>query len=62
MATKEQINAAYEEVVRQRVRELQAAVAELAEVHTDGNVGLIEWIESIDNVLFDITDELNSDD
>lgn len=32
MATKEQINAAYKEVVRQRVRELQAAVAE---VHTD---------------------------
>ena len=61
MATKEQINAAYE-VVRQRARELQAAVAELAEVHTDGNVGLTEWIESIDTVLFDITDELNSDD
>ena len=61
MATKEQINAAYE-VVRQRVRELQAAVAELAEVHTDGNVGLTDWIESIDNVLFDIADELNSDD
>ena len=61
MATKEQINAAYE-VVRQRVRELQAAVAELAEVHTDGNVGLTEWIESIDDVLFDIADELNSDD
>lgn len=61
MATKEQINAAYE-VVRQRARELQAAVAELAEVHTDGNVGLIEWIESIDDVLFDIADELNSDD
>ena len=61
MATKEQINAAYE-AVRQRARELQAAVAELAEVHTDGNVGLTEWIESIDDVLFDIADELNSDD
>jgi hypothetical protein len=52
--TKEQ---AFEEVQR-KVGELQDAVIQLHRLHQDGNVGLDEWIEHMDNVLWELSDEI----
>jgi len=52
--TKEQ---AFQEVQR-KVGELQDAVIQLHNLHRDGNVGLDEWIEHMDNVLLDLSEEI----
>lgn len=52
--TKEQAYA----LVQQRVMELQDAVMQLATVHVDGNVGLQEWCDSMDDVMYEISNEV----
>jgi hypothetical protein len=55
--TKEQ---AFEQV-KSKVAELQDAVCELHRLHRNSNVGLDEWIEHMDNVMWDLADELRAE-
>jgi hypothetical protein len=45
-------------VVKAKVVELKAAVAVLNDLHPDGNVGLDEWCEKMDDVIFDLEEDL----
>jgi hypothetical protein len=53
--TKEQ---AFEQV-QSKVAELQDAVCELHRLHRNGNVGLDEWCEHMDNVMWDLYEEIH---
>ena len=55
--TKEQ---AFEQV-KSKVAELQDAMCKLRRLHRNGNVDFDEWIEHMDNVMWDLADELRAD-
>lgn len=45
-------------MIERQVNELQAAIMNLASIHTDGNVGLQEWCDSMDDVMYELSNEI----
>jgi hypothetical protein len=45
-------------LVERKVNELQYAIMKLANIHVDGNVGLQEWCDHMDDVMYELSNEI----